>query len=250
MYKDIDKKELTLTGLFSTSWEIYKKCFKHILLMVLLYLPLYIVMDYLGIDFNSFRTRNHPLNIITIISGIITIFINVGIILIVKGRLIDFHNEDISIEYIFKESLSKWWDVLTTELLSGLIIIGMTLLLIIPGIIWSIYYIFSLQVVVIKDLRGKKALDFSKEMVSGRWWKVFGTIFLFNLVLGGISFCLLKFQAYYFSQSSVITEIILDIIEAISTVLITVLFMNLDFNDHNSAEYKLEECIEIDEEGI
>ncbi|MBU5438984.1 hypothetical protein KQI42_13230 [Tissierella sp. MSJ-40] len=250
MYKDIDKEELTLMGLFSTSWEIYKKCFKHIFLIILLYLPLYIVMDYLGINFNSFRTRNSPLNIITIISGIITVFINVGIIFIVKERLIDFHNEDINIGYILKESLSKWWDVLITELLSGLIIIGMTLLLIVPGIIWSIYYIFSLQVVVIKDLRGKEALDFSKEMVSGRWWKVFGTIFLFNLILGGISFCLFKFQTYYFGQLSIITEIIVDIIGAISTVLITIFFMNLDFNDHNSAEYKLEEYIEIDEESI
>jgi hypothetical protein len=250
MYKDIDKKELTLTGLFSTSWEIYKKCFKDIFLMILLYLPLYMTMNYLGIDLNKFRIRKYPLNVITIISAIITILINIGIISMAKEKIINFNSKDISIGYILKRSLSKWWDAFITDLLGALIIIGMTLLLIIPGIVWSIYYIFSLQVVVIKGLRGKEALDFSKEMVSGRWWKVFGTIFLFNLMLGGISFCLFKFQANYFSSLNIITEIIIDTIGALSTVLITVLFMNLDFNDHNSAEYKLEEYIEIDEEGI
>ena len=46
-------------------------------------------------------------------------------------------------------------------------------LLIIPGVLYLIYWIFVPQVVVLKDVSFGEALSYSKTIVSGRWRKVF-----------------------------------------------------------------------------
>jgi hypothetical protein len=48
-----------------------------------------------------------------------------------------------------------------------------TLLLIVPGIIFSIYWIFALYVSIFRDINGTDALKYSKKLVEGKWWRIF-----------------------------------------------------------------------------
>jgi hypothetical protein len=69
------------------------------------------------------------------------------------------------------------WPVVYTSLLVALIVIGGTILLIIPGIIFSIWFSFTFYAVLFEEKRGAAALRSSKELVVGRWWSIFWRLF-------------------------------------------------------------------------
>lgn len=66
-------------------------------------------------------------------------------------------------------------------LLALVILLGLSLLLVVPGVVQSVYYVFVMQVVVLRQGRGKGALDHSKALVRGRWWRVLGVNLLLSL---------------------------------------------------------------------
>lgn len=51
-------------------------------------------------------------------------------------------------------------------------------LLVLPGIYLAIAFIVAVPALVVEDVRGSKALRRSRDLVSGRWWSVFGTVLL------------------------------------------------------------------------
>lgn len=75
--------------------------------------------------------------------------------------------------------LSYWW----VAFLVGIICVGGTILLIVPGIIFAIWYCFSTWVLVEEDLRGMNALAKSKQYVKGRWGMVFAKLAFIGVVV-------------------------------------------------------------------
>ena len=70
---------------------------------------------------------------------------------------------------IGKENYKK---VAITTIFSALMIIGWMLLLIIPGIIMSVYYTFAIWICLDSGKSGREAIAASKSLVKGRWWPV------------------------------------------------------------------------------
>lgn len=62
------------------------------------------------------------------------------------------------------------WPVIYTTVLIMLIVAGGTLLLIVPGIIFSVWYAFGYYAVIFDKQKGRAALKYSKGLVTGRWW--------------------------------------------------------------------------------
>lgn len=75
--------------------------------------------------------------------------------------------------------LSFWW---VSALLAFILTTGY--LLIIPGIIFSFWFIFTSYIFVVEDLKGTSALFKSKQLVKGYWWKIFWRF----LVVGVVGF--------------------------------------------------------------
>jgi hypothetical protein len=73
-----------------------------------------------------------------------------------------------------------------------LIVLGGTLILIIPGIIALVYVMFSVFAVVIDHHQGLDAIGFSWNLVKGRWWYVFGRLVIANLVIGIMSLIIIS----------------------------------------------------------
>lgn len=73
------------------------------------------------------------------------------------------------------------------SILAGLIIVAGFILLVIPGIIFSIWYSFAVMIVVLEGIRGNAALKQSKQYVRGRWWAIFGRIFVLFVIMAIIS---------------------------------------------------------------
>ena len=92
----------------------------------------------------------------------------------------------VSPRHAFRGAVSRWWPMLWTGLLAGLVLIGLTLLLIVPGIIWGIYYSFLVPVVAF-GLSGTEALAESKRLVKGNWWRTLGCVLVIGLVAAALT---------------------------------------------------------------
>lgn len=69
----------------------------------------------------------------------------------------------------------------------SLALMGLYLLFIIPGIIFTIYWLFAAYILVGENKGVIDSIKRSKQVVRGRWWRVFGYYLLLMLVFMGIS---------------------------------------------------------------
>ncbi|EKE05717.1 MAG: hypothetical protein ACD_19C00182G0045 [uncultured bacterium] len=82
---------------------------------------------------------------------------------------------------VFKLGYKNIWKFFLITLVLGLIIIFGAIIIIIPAIIFGVWYSFSIFLVLDKNMGIKEALKTSKLMVSGRFWKVLGRSAVFVL---------------------------------------------------------------------
>jgi hypothetical protein len=126
----------------------------------------------------NFATRESgneftPVAIIaSVISGIAYLVLTGAISYLVSGLKA---NESL------KKGINKFWSLLWVSILSGLMVLGGFILLVIPGIIFSIWVSQAIFVVLFEDKTGTKAIRRSKALVKGLFWPVFGRL-LFTLL--------------------------------------------------------------------
>lgn len=94
------------------------------------------------------------------------------------------------IREVFGTAWKKLWVFSLLSIVVGLITGFGFLLLIIPGILFLVWFRFSGFEILTKDIGVGEAMRNSKKLVSGRFWKVFGRILVFGLfgILVGIVF--------------------------------------------------------------
>lgn len=165
--------------LLKRSWQIYKERFIIFLLISLVSLvsvPLFLIKP------TAFLII-FPLVIFWLLVFIFLSFWQKGAILYaVKDR-----EEKIGFKESFKRGLHKIWPLLGTGLLAGLIVSGGLMLLIIPGVIFGVWFAFVSYLVVAENLSGKSALSRSKQLVKGNFGGVFGRILALGILVAAIS---------------------------------------------------------------
>lgn len=95
-----------------------------------------------------------------------------------------YNNQKIDVKQIYQKAWDNIIPLLWVSILSGLAIFGGTLLLIIPGIIFAVWFAFASVIVVLENTRGSAALSQSKKLVSGRWWSIFWRFIAVYFVYG------------------------------------------------------------------
>ncbi len=83
---------------------------------------------------------------------------------------------------IFRLGYKNMWRLFLIFLVNGLIIFVGLILLVIPAIIFGIWYSFSVYLVLDKNMGIRESLKVSKQMVKGKFWKVLGWNIVFGLV--------------------------------------------------------------------
>ncbi len=234
MIRQILERELSISEILSNSWNIYSKQFKSITIITLMiYVPINIILYLIGdniVDIESLKNYN---NVIKLLENLFGIIATMGIAVVVEKTILSENDIEASWGEAISTAFSRWGSCIGTNILGGLIILGLSMLLIIPGLIWALYYAFSVQVVVLKNIGGKEALDYSKSLVKGQWWKTFGTLFVLGIIgilIGIVIGIAIEFFSPYLPDStSIITDTALDIFGAFFTVAFTVYFINIDF---------------------
>lgn len=123
-----------------------------------------------------------------IAAGLVSLWIGIALLRAVAERYDGREARDP--KTLLKESTTLIWPVIVASILNGLAVVGGIILFIIPGIIFSIWFAFTMYAVVLDNARGTKALSLSKHLVRGRWWAVF-----VRLLVPGIAFGLIVLLA-------------------------------------------------------
>lgn len=163
------------------SWEIYVKkinIFLKIMFISFLFNSIYSFFAKKNLIFSSF---------FSIIMIAIASWIYLALIYVIKER-----EKKVGFSEAFERTKNKiapgFW---ISFLISFAVLIGF-FLLIIPGIIFLVWFQFAIIIFASEGLRGVKALSKSKELVSGNWGKVFQrNIVLFVIMI--LTFFLISF---------------------------------------------------------
>jgi len=183
--------------LFSKSWKEYKSSFglffKIFLLFslipssILLVLTTFSILvgspDIIG-NLNATLVSFIPL----FISFLVVLFLS--IVMYISFIYISVHKEaypKMTLSHVLKGSFSYFWSYIGLALLMFILLVPLYVLFIIPGIIFSVYWSFSIFVLMRENTSIWQSMKRSKLIIKGRWWKVFGYSILIGLIMFLIS---------------------------------------------------------------
>ncbi len=198
------KKIYSLDEIFSRAWNVFTKNFQLFLLISFLaYLP----VVFIGLFNQNVLRLSGSFAVMMLFSMFLLMFFMsilkaIAVIYITEKG---FYNKSIDFRLLLKQSLSKWSSVFFVDLVTVVFVFGLTLLFIVPGIIYAIYWSFAVCATVLRDKTGTNALKYSKNLVKGRWWTVFGYFLIITFVVGlvafGFSFIKMLLFKVFFSVS-------------------------------------------------
>ncbi len=221
-----------LGKLMALGWEQYRKHFASILpIFLIVYIPINIGLSFVPVDYlieaHGLRGFRIYMKLIQLTEFLIGVVATMSLARLIEASLM---GQPITWNQALCHALSRWLASIGTGFLAGLIVLGMFLLLIVPGIIWSLYYSLFVYVVALRRLSGKSALDYSKSIVKGQWWRVLGYLFVIELI--GAVACLAVAAPFFFTPDNSILDIasdtLVDIVSALFLCMTTVFFLNND----------------------
>lgn len=92
---------------------------------------------------------------------------------------------------LLNEALHCWGRLFKAGLIVGLLGILLLCCLVVPGVIWFVFYAFTTCCVVIGGMKAQDAMAESKRLVKGAWWRTFGVFGGLFLIVAMISFAAL-----------------------------------------------------------
>ncbi|MBS3080924.1 hypothetical protein J4221_05610 [Candidatus Pacearchaeota archaeon] len=173
-------------------WAILDESIRAMLLTDNLVKEPMLLTNNLGKDFFPWRFLL-PSGILGLIGFFLSIFIYTGLIgASLKHKKFTYNN-------LVSQGQIFYLKYLGLLVVSGLFLIGLFLLLIIPGIIFMGYWIFSSYVLFDERKGILESLKRSRELVKGKWWTVFGYSLLLMLIFLGIIivFSLIALPLYF-----------------------------------------------------
>ena len=185
------------TAILGQAWSIYKRRLGTFLGIILI--PI-LIMTLLP---SKFAAGGVGFQIVSAILFSVVIFISQAWGQIALIYAIKDSQEGIGITESYRRGWHKILSYLWVLLLAGFITFCGLLLLIVPGIIFSVWFSLAVFVLIAEDLTGINALLKSREYVKGRWGSVFWRILfigLFSLLLSFVSIFIFKFLKIPFAR--------------------------------------------------
>lgn len=248
MFPNIKTNLLRLDELFVCAIKIFIKNFRYILTMTLLTIvPIYIIQDNFFdleifqnalLKFSNNTASTNELNIIQngyiLISGLFALFsfiIVASIAYIVKQET---ENKAVSFSGIFDSSILKWGRHFYTNLLF-ITLISIFLTFNLLGAFFCIYFgihfIFYIFIIATTKVSGFKSFSISKKIIQGHFLKTL--LLLLLILIFQVFFTLLSVFAISFIEMNIvisfIVELILNLLNCISIVMLAIWFFNLAY---------------------
>ncbi len=203
--------------LLRQAWEFYKKYFS--LLVPIYAIPYAVTLVFVllssGIKHGgSLAAGLIGLSVIVwVLMVIMWIWAEAAILFAIKDP-----EPNMNVSAALTKGRAKIWPMFITGLLSGLAVLGGFILLIIPGIIFALWFSQSAYIVVSEDLEGTKALSQSKKYVSGRLGAVFWRGFVLVVISIIISAVINSIAGAIFGSQGTQSEVERALVNGIVTV--------------------------------
>ncbi|WP_304509010.1 hypothetical protein [Anaerotignum sp.] len=207
MLEAIKNRELGIMEILSISINLLIKNFRPIMVVVImLFFPISIlnamILDKLststaivmnliesGEAFENFSAHssvfldffeNHALQM-----AVLLFLEPIGVISVAKITKNYINNEPIHVKDAIGEALNCLWKVIITGIPCCLLIFAATLFFIIPGIYLGVIWTFYIYAIGLKEIKGWKALEYSRKLTQGKFWKTLLFLIVISFVTAG-----------------------------------------------------------------
>lgn len=222
---------VTASEIIEQSWGLYTKNFRRLgVFMFFMFIPTVIlsVLGILGMYLDSVLPNSAMLSNIVLIflffaSIVFTLWTGIALAHEIKQLL---EGGGAAWKHLYNTTTHLIWPSIYTSLLVGLVVLGGSLLFIIPGVIFTVWYAFTNYAVIFDEKRGLSAMRASKSLVVGRWWNMLWRLFvppmffvLVTLVIRSVFF--VPFSYLFSSQLalSIFTSFFSSLVNAVATPL-------------------------------
>ncbi len=180
-------------NLLKKSFQIYKKKFWLLVSILSINLPFLVVSVLSSFYYGNPGEKMHsniPLFIalgilfliVFLVGTIVALWSQLSIILLIKET-----DSNLNAKQYLALGWSKLNSYLWVYFLMGIISLAGFILLIIPGIIFYIWFVFSPYVFAVENVSGEEALKRSRKLVKNYWWSVFLRIITVGLLISIVS---------------------------------------------------------------
>ncbi|MEX0913162.1 MAG: YciC family protein [Candidatus Paceibacterota bacterium] len=111
-----------------------------------------------------------------IVFSLLSLVMIVVNVLMGAALILAIDNRSLTVPGAYKAAMPFFWRYLGLSILMGLILLVGFILLIIPGVILSVWFAFATMVLILERSGIVGSLRRSREYVKGKWWGVFGRI--------------------------------------------------------------------------
>jgi hypothetical protein len=245
MYSKLRNTEFGIIDLLKSGWKIFQKNFLAILIITLLVdFPLRLLIIAL-----SAATRDSMPNTLNLLSIIVSIWTSIAVMMIVEKEIL---GSRIQATAALKKAVPRWSSAFTTGFLFVISLL-IRFLLIIPGFIYIVNCAFFLHAVSLRNQGWKAALEYSRNLVEGSFWKVFYIFFVMQLIIIIFPTFIFVFLTAYILYTSnlavqgdtlpIYANVIVALFSSIAGYLYvvtgTVFFLNMDYNYNETPEKRV-----------
>ena len=137
-------------------------------------------------DSNSLTGFNMPswgwtlIAIAGVLLVLLAIFLFISKIALLKGISDTHKGQFVGVRDSYKKTFAIFWSFVLIAIMISWSVLGASFLLIIPGIILSVYLSFAIYELIDKQKKGFQALLGSWSLVKGHWWTLIGK----NIMIG------------------------------------------------------------------
>ena len=239
---------ISLTELFSQSFEKYSKHFAKTfpyLAIILASLLLRYGVGYLGVELAYTRLSNFLSDLIVLILLIIVFILGFwGTVAFTKvAQNLDKNQPLLPFKQQFLNIKKYLIPVFLVSFISIFLIALGGILLVIPGVIFFVWYYFSNYIVIFEDQKVFASLTDSKKLIVGRWWAMAWRItvpkVIFSLLSGLAGKAILALFVVIVSPSPIIYDLAFEFIVGLVSILMLPLFVWQDITLYYSAKENL-----------
>lgn len=217
--KTFPHSSFSFVQIFKEAWNFLEKNFQVLFLAALaLSLPLllvgqlagykiYQIMDENNINFDQMDYFSFSKLIENLqgvygnkVLGIILFIILLQTLITFLAQLIGIYavkketaGQSFHLKELFQDAFKEFPSFLWVNILLNLAVLSGLFLLIVPGIIFLVWFYLAPVILVFEKIKGAKALKESRNLVRGYFWRVLGYTFVVALMIGFINFILQNF---------------------------------------------------------
>ena len=100
----------------------------------------------------------------------------------------------------------RFWPLMWLQILYGFLLSLAFLALLVPGFYFLVAWSVAIPVLMFENIRGRRALSRSRELLSGRWWPTAGLVVVLSMLSGMVSFAITELFAAVLSANGDLPE--------------------------------------------